>query len=165
MLERLGHAAASEGLDIQTIEGAADRPEGEFDAVMERHLLWTLPDPEGSLRAWHQVAPAGTLVLIEGVWGAADPVEQVKGRMRHGLRRLRGGLPDHHAEYPEQLRAALPLGRGPNPSTLVELVASTGWRRTKILRLADVEWAERMGLPMPERLLGVAPRFALTASS
>jgi SAM-dependent methyltransferase len=165
MLEHLRRANSAEGLDIQIVEGRADQPTGEFDTVMERHLLWTLPDPEGSLRAWRGAAPDGTLVLVEAVWGGADPLEQARVRVRRQLRRLRGGSPDHHAEYPDDLRAALPLGRGPDPSTLVELVASAGWQRTRIVRLADVEWAERADLPMPERLVGVAPRFALTANS
>jgi SAM-dependent methyltransferase len=165
MLDHLRHAQASERLDIRIVEGPADQPDGEFDAIMERHLLWTLPDPEGSLRAWRDVVPDGTLVLVEALWGDADPVEQAKSRLRRQFRRIRGGLPEHHAEYPEELRAALPLGSGTNPSALVDLVVSAGWQRPKLVRLADVEWAERVELPMPERLLGVAPRFALAASS
>ena len=27
-------------------------PEGPFDAIMERHVLWTMPDPVGAVRAW-----------------------------------------------------------------------------------------------------------------
>jgi SAM-dependent methyltransferase len=165
MLEHLRQAAASEELEIEIVEGPADQPDGEFDVVMERHLLWTLCDPERSLRAWRDVAPAGTLVLVEAIWGDADSLEHAKRRLRQYLRRLRGGLSEHHAEYPEQLRAALPLASGTNPSTLVELVASAGWQRPKMVRLGDVEWAEGLDLPMPERLLGVAPRFALMANS
>ncbi len=165
MLEHLRRVAASEGLEIQIVEGRADEPDGEFDAVMERHLLWTLLDPEASLRAWRAAAPAGTLVLVETLWGRADPVERVKGRFRHSLRRLRGGVPEHHAEYPEHVRSGLPLGGGTNPSKLVDLVAAAGWQRPKLVRLSDVEWAERIQLPIPERFLGVTPRFALVASA
>lgn len=165
MLDHLRSAAAPEDLHIEIIEGRADAPKGEFDVVMERHLLWTLPDPQATLRAWRDVAPTGTLFLVESLWGDPDPVERAKRRLRQHLRRLRQGLPDHHADYPEELRSALPLGTGTHPSTLVDLVAAAGWQRPKIFRLADIEWAERMALPMPERLLGVAPRFVLTADA
>jgi SAM-dependent methyltransferase len=165
MLEHLRIAASSEGLEIEIVESRADQPDGEFDVVMERHLLWTLPDPEASLRAWRDVAPTGTLVLVEALWGDADPIERAKGRLRQHLRRLRRGLPDHHAEYSEKLRSALPFGSGTHPSTLVDLVAATGWHSPKVVRLADVEWAERVALPMPERLLGVVPRFVLAADA
>jgi hypothetical protein len=35
----------------------------------------------------------------------------------------------------------------------------------RMRRLRDVEWAMSLGLPLPERLLGVAPRFAIIAGS
>ncbi|MGW0331991.1 class I SAM-dependent methyltransferase [Streptomyces sp. NPDC003011] len=56
---------------------AVDPPVGEerFDAVLVRHVLWTLPDPGRVLRHWRGfLRPGGRLVLIEGVWGTADPV-------------------------------------------------------------------------------------------
>src|SRR5580698_6559665 len=58
MLERLRSKAAAEGLGIEVVEGPAEEPPaGPFDVVIERHLIWTLPDPEAALRAWRRVAP------------------------------------------------------------------------------------------------------------
>jgi SAM-dependent methyltransferase len=38
-----------------------------FDVILARHLLWTLPDPQGALRRWVSLLrPGGRLVLIEG---------------------------------------------------------------------------------------------------
>ncbi|MEU3851261.1 class I SAM-dependent methyltransferase [Streptomyces sp. NPDC029554] len=56
---------------------AAAPPVGEqrFDAVLVRHVLWTLPDPARVLRRWYGLLrPGGRLVLVEGVWGSAHPV-------------------------------------------------------------------------------------------
>ncbi|MFJ7333671.1 class I SAM-dependent methyltransferase [Streptomyces sp. NPDC101110] len=56
---------------------AAAPPVGEqrFDAVLVRHVLWTLPDPGRALRHWYGLLrPGGRLVLVEGVWGSAEPV-------------------------------------------------------------------------------------------
>ena len=70
MLARLRAKAAERGLAMETIEGHAQHPPaGEYDAVVERHLLWTQPDPAAALAAWHAAAPAGRLVVIEGSWG------------------------------------------------------------------------------------------------
>ncbi len=45
-------------------------PAQSVDAVLARHLLWTLPDPVAALRRWVRlVRPGGRLVLVEGVWG------------------------------------------------------------------------------------------------
>ncbi|MEU3891495.1 class I SAM-dependent methyltransferase [Streptomyces sp. NPDC029041] len=56
---------------------AAAPPVGEqrFDAVLVRHVLWALPDPARALRHWRGLLrPGGRLVLVEGVWGAIEPV-------------------------------------------------------------------------------------------
>jgi hypothetical protein len=59
----------------------------------------------------------------------------------------------------------MPLGEGTTPSRLAELVTTAGWRAPRLFRLRDVEWAATVQLPLPERLLGVSPRFLLTASA
>lgn len=165
MLERLAARAASGGADVETVHAAAtEPPEGPFDAVMERHLLWTLPDPLAALRAWHGVAaPGATVVLVESLWGEVDPLERGRVTVRRALGRLRRVAPEHHAEYSPALRRSLPLGTGTPPSRLVEIVAEAGWTAPRLYRLADVEWAERAELDLPERLAGVPPRFAVVA--
>jgi SAM-dependent methyltransferase len=41
------------------------------DAVLARHILWTLPDPHAALAAWAQaLRPGGRLVLVEGRWSS-----------------------------------------------------------------------------------------------
>lgn len=60
------------------LQGDAARPpvDGErYDAVLVRHVLWTLPEPDRVLRRWRDLLrPAGRLVLVEGVWGTVSPV-------------------------------------------------------------------------------------------
>jgi SAM-dependent methyltransferase len=165
MLGHLADSAKASRLAIELVQGPASHPPaGPFDAVVERHLVWTLPDVTGALAAWrHVTEPGAKLLLLESLWGGADPVEAMRGRGREALRRLQRRPPDHHGEYPPQIRAALPLGTGAHPSKLVELVESAGWRRAQLVRLRDVEWATLITRPPLERLLGVTPRFAITA--
>jgi SAM-dependent methyltransferase len=163
MLEALRDSARSEGLDIEILVGPADEPPEGFDAVMERHLLWTLPDPASALGAWRRAAPKGRLVLVESLWGRVDPLETIRSAARHQIRRVRREPPDHHGSYSESVRRALPLGGGTSPSRLVEMAADQGWRRPRLERLRDIEWAERCELPLPERIVGVPPRFAVLA--
>ncbi|MGH9171639.1 MAG: class I SAM-dependent methyltransferase [Acidimicrobiales bacterium] len=166
MLEHLRENASISGVEITTIEGdAADPPSGDFDAVVERHVLWTLPDPRAAVEAWRKVAPAGRLVLLESLWGsAAGAGEQLRSAGHLALRRMRGESSDHHAEYEPALRSELPLGSGTTPDQLATLVESSSWGVARIERLRDVEWATRRALPSAaDRLLGVAPRFAVIA--
>jgi SAM-dependent methyltransferase len=164
MLARLREGAARDGLEVEVVEGRAEEPPpGPFDAVIERHLLWTLPDPGAALAAWRAVAPGGRLVVFAGLWGDADPVERLRRQAQDGLRRLRGDPDDHHRPYDPALCEALPLAGGAHPDRLVELVEGAGWGPVRLERLRDVEWAQLLQLPPSARLLGVTPRFALVA--
>src|SRR4030095_6761915 len=54
---------------MRSVAGAGpEAREGPFDAVMERHVLWTLPDPVGALARWREVS--SRLVLCARIWGA-----------------------------------------------------------------------------------------------
>jgi SAM-dependent methyltransferase len=162
MLGRLAESAAAEGLEVTMVEGpATEPPPGPFDVVVERHLLWTLPDPEAALRAWRQVGER--LVLFESVWGRADPLEAARARLRRRLRQWRGTPPDHHGEYAPWLRRCLPFGAGTPPAAVVAAVRRAGWVRPQVVHLDDVRRAERQALGYPERLVGAVPRFAVTA--
>src|SRR6202140_1437358 len=115
MLAKLAAAAGAEGLDVAVVCAPAHEAPSGFDAVIERHLLWTLPDPDTALRAWRAAAPAGRLVAIESLWGDADCLEAVRGHARKWAQRARGTPPDHHGPYPADVRGALPLGTGTHP--------------------------------------------------
>jgi SAM-dependent methyltransferase len=164
MLDQLARRAAEVGVEVETVVAPADEPPAGFDVVVERHLLWTLPDPAGALAAWRAAAAGGQLLVVESVWGAADPVESVRGRLRAWHDRLRRRPSDHHAEYDPAVRQALPLGSGTPPAAVVAAVEAAGWSAVGVERLADVEWAERFELGVVDRALGVAPRFCVTAT-
>jgi SAM-dependent methyltransferase len=164
MLDRLRAAAGRDDLPVEAVEAAAESPPpGPFDAVVERHLLWTLPDPGAALAAWRAAAPAGRLVLFEGLWGRADPVEHLLEQTREGVRRLRREPDHHHDRYDPAVVEALPLAGGTHPDRLVELVEAAGWGPARLERLRDIEWARLLRQPPAARLLGVTPRFAVVA--
>ena len=55
-------------------------------------------------------------------------------------------------------------GPGTHPRAVTQLVAEAGWTAPRLLRLRDVEWASTLEQRLPERLLGVTPRFAVVAT-
>lgn len=164
MLERLRDAASREDLSIKMVCAPAhEPPAGPFDAVIERLLLWTLPDPQRTLAAWREVSD-GPLVAFEAMWGR-DYIEGLRRRARTLLHRVRRGTPEHHAPYDEHLCHALPLVRAGafSPSTLVDSIRSVGWGEPEVARLRDVEWARKVALPPLDRLLGVSPEYVIAA--
>lgn len=166
MLARLKAKAAERGLDIQAVEtDAMHPPAGSFDAVVERHLIWTLPDPDGALAAWHAVARAGRLVLIEGSWSGrgTSGADQLRLRARVLVNLIRKPASDHHDHYTARMNAALPYPGGLTPDQAVAMVEASPWGRARIERLRDVEWAVKEGLGPLDSLLGTHPRWAVVA--
>lgn len=73
MLAKLQSAAVARGLDITTVAAPAHHPpDGPFDVVTERHLLWTLPRPGGGVDG----------VVRRGAGGSAGAVRRSVGRRR-----------------------------------------------------------------------------------
>lgn len=70
MVERARAKTENFGARFQVGDAAQpDLAAGTFDAVVVRHVVWALPDPQTALDRWIELlAPAGRLVLVEGRW-------------------------------------------------------------------------------------------------
>ena len=166
MLAHAERKAGERGLEGRmrfVIGSATEPPSGPFDAVIERHLLWTLPDPVAALRAWRGVG--ARLVLFEGLWGQTDLGRRARDLVAVALRAIARTPPDHHAPYPEDVLNELPLARSPSPVPLIEVVHEAGWRAVRIKRLRDVEWAARLHEGWPLGWLEERPRYVLVADA
>ncbi|MEV7182478.1 class I SAM-dependent methyltransferase [Kitasatospora sp. NPDC093679] len=75
MIARARAKLAATGLEAAFHVGNADTPparSGGYDALLCRHLAWTLADPPATLRHWVTLLrPGGTLALVEGRWREA----------------------------------------------------------------------------------------------
>jgi SAM-dependent methyltransferase len=164
MLARAREKAAGRGLHVEFAVGPADRPPtGPFDSVVERNMLWTNPDPVGTLASWRKVtAPGGRLLVLEG-YHRSGLLDQLQGALADALRRMLRVPHDHHAHYDDELEAELPLAGQTSPARLIDAARAAGWRAVRLERLRDVEWARRR---LPPRLIHIVeslPLFALVA--
>jgi 2-polyprenyl-3-methyl-5-hydroxy-6-metoxy-1,4-benzoquinol methylase len=73
-------AAAGQIIAFQVMDAAElSLAPGQFDAIVSRHLLWALPEPEQVLRRWAALLrPGGRLVLIEGRWSTGAGLAAAK---------------------------------------------------------------------------------------
>jgi len=119
MLERARAKADASGLAVRFFEGDAeslDLPDERYDLVVERHVIWTVPNPEATLREWYRVLRAGGKVtLIEGAWGRRDQVQ-----------------PDYEA-----IHAALPLYGGRPPEVVTAMLEACGFGTIVVEPLLD----------------------------
>lgn len=76
MVARARAKATAAGVDIAVAVADASDPglaEASQDAVLIRHLAWTLPDPVAAIERWLRLLrPDGRLVMVEGRWGTPD---------------------------------------------------------------------------------------------
>jgi SAM-dependent methyltransferase len=167
MLARAKEKAADRSLDLTFVVGPAEEPPtGPFDAVMARHVVWTLPEPVDALAAWRgAVGLAGRLVIFEGSWGSAGPWDAGRDALASALERAMGIGGDHHAPYPPDVLHRLPLRETTSPAPFVEAVRAAGWSRIRLVRLRDVEWVVERRAPWPIGLLRHRPRYAIVAGS
>jgi len=123
MLAIAQRKAADSGLSATFRRGDAEAPPPDgapYDVVMERHVIWTLPQPRVALRAWQALLrPGGLLILIEGIFEMSD-----------------------RTTYPD-LAAQLPLYGGRPGEELAALLAEEGFVQTTVrpLMVADL-WLE-----------------------
>jgi len=72
MLEKAKANAQQQGLTIDFKIGDAENlpfEDNTFDVVINKWLLWTLPDPEKAIIEWRRVLkPGGCIVIIDGNW-------------------------------------------------------------------------------------------------
>jgi SAM-dependent methyltransferase len=117
MLRKARTKADEAGLHIDLRQGDAEQTpfeNGRFNLVIERHVVWTLPEPARALTDWKRVLrPGGRLVLVEGHW-ASEPG------------------PDY-----QPIVHALPFHGGRPSAELVDAVAGVGFVDVQVERLDD----------------------------
>jgi ubiquinone/menaquinone biosynthesis C-methylase UbiE len=123
MLAEAQRKADTSGLAVTFRLGDAEAPPADgapYDVIVERHLIWTLPQPTEAIRAWHALLkPGGLLVLIEGIFEMSD-----------------------RTVY-QHIEAHLPLYGGCPGEELAALLGAEGFVQTAVVPLMDAAlWTE-----------------------
>ena len=123
MLAEAQRNADHAGLAVTFCFGDAEAPPADgapYDVIVERHVIWTLPQPSEAIRAWHTLLkPGGVLVLIEGIFEMSD-----------------------RTVY-QHIEAHLPLYGGRPGEELAALLETEGFAHTAVVPLMDAAlWTE-----------------------
>jgi SAM-dependent methyltransferase len=153
---------------ITFAEGTADLEtfgSAEFDAVVCRHLLWTLPAPEATLRRWREVlVPSGTAIAIDGTWFGGTVQQRAARRVAGLLRRLTGAPRERgSAIYGTVGADEFPLLGARSAVPTVNAFARAGFVDVRSEYLDGLDAVERSGLSFAERLAQQWRRFVVEA--
>jgi ubiquinone/menaquinone biosynthesis C-methylase UbiE len=157
MLDQARARAAEAGVAIAWREGDAQEmpfPDDAFDAVISRHVLWTMPEPALALREWTRVTqPGGRVLWFDTIMPRPAwldrPRREVARLVRALSRRTDHAEPHHyHADMYDQL----PL-RGLTTWEPLPIVAREAGLPAPNLRLLPaLTRAERSALPLDRRV-------------
>jgi ubiquinone/menaquinone biosynthesis C-methylase UbiE len=131
MLAQARRRAMDAGLAVTWLEGDAEAPPVEpdsFDAVVSRHLIWTLIAPERAIGAWRNaLQPGGLIAVLDGWYPRRRLPIRWAGAAAGRLMKRGGATSDarEHPYRPDQL-ARLPLARQSGTGDIVDVM--TGGR-------------------------------------
>jgi SAM-dependent methyltransferase len=170
MLVQARRRALDAGLAVTWLEGDAQAPPvepGSFDAVISRHLVWTLAAPERAIAAWRErLRPDGLVAVIDG-WYARRPLPfrlaaVAAGRLVKGSRA--GSDTREHPYRPDQL-ARLPLAHQSGTGAIADAMTAAGLTHIRVRPLVEIERIERAHQSLVERLADPWSRYLATARS
>jgi ubiquinone/menaquinone biosynthesis C-methylase UbiE len=144
-------------------------PDGIYDAIVCRHLVWTLTDPDRAFAEWHRVLkPGGKLVIFDGDWAQQTTLGRWATKAIALYDRLNGGPPKsdptlsgRHAAIMNQL----PFGDGLRFEMLSPRLAAAGFTGMEKASHSPIAKAQRRTASLRDRLRTlVYSRFILTAT-
>lgn len=167
MIER---ASRKHGSDVRFYLGDAENtmlPDGCYDAVVCRHLVWTLLAPEDAFRDWLRVLkPGGRLVIVDGNWQHQALAAKVAAQVAKLWDRIVPRTVLHDAAAHRLIEDQLYFREGLLPGRLAGMVRDAGFTEVRVgplrgilaSQLRTAGWRDRLGL-----LQSLGRSFMLTA--
>jgi ubiquinone/menaquinone biosynthesis C-methylase UbiE len=157
MLEKSRCNADRLRLAVDFMHGDAENlpfDDGSFDIVMNRYLLWTLPDPKTAVNEWSRVVKSGgKLILIDGRWH--NPAIHMR------LRRFIGSMivlltenrnPRMFMSHYATIKDQLPFFNGITPNNVVDLLTEVGLRNISVNNLEKLREFETKNRPLSYKI-------------
>ncbi|KGD87600.1 MULTISPECIES: methyltransferase domain-containing protein [Rhizobium/Agrobacterium group] len=131
-------------------------PDASYDAVVCRHLVWTLTEPEQALADWCRVLkPGGKLLIFDGDWARPTPVGKFASYAIRLIDRLSGIDPHYDgamSDRHQNIMAWLPFGEGLTVERLKPLVEAAGFEDIEISSHRPIAAAQRKTANLRNRL-------------
>lgn len=168
--EMLARARAKHGERARILAGDAERlldDDASYDALVTRHLVWTLTDPEAAFAEWFRVLkPGGKLLVIDGDWINRSWLQTVLNRAATFLRECSGATA--HAtdrEAFDSITKRFFFRDGLSFERLAGMLRQAGFARTEPADYRQVVRAQQRHAALHDALrLASSTRFALLAT-
>lgn len=143
-------------------------PDAAYDAIVCRHLVWTLTAPQATFREWLRLLkPGGRLLVYDGDWTKPSPTGRLFAYLVSLIDRIQGADPYYDgamSEKHEMIMRALPFGEGLTCERLGPLLAEAGFEAIRHIPHDGIARAQRKTACLRNRLrTRVYRRFILSA--
>lgn len=144
-------------------------PDDSYDAVICRHLVWTLTEPEQALADWFRVLkPGGKLLVFDGNWTKPTRVGRLASLAVRWLEHFIGHDPYYDGAMSEKhadVMTRLPFCEGLTAERLQPLVQAAGFENVGLPSHRSIAIAQRKTADLRNRLRTLFyRRFILVAS-
>jgi ubiquinone/menaquinone biosynthesis C-methylase UbiE len=144
-------------------------PDAAYDAVVCRHLVWTLTAPQETFREWLRLLkPGGRLLVYDGDWTAPSPTGRLFAWLVSLIDRMQGADPYYDgamSDKHEQIMRALPFGDGLTYGRLAPMLKEAGFADIRYIAHDGIAKAQRRTASLRNRLrTRVYRRFILSAA-
>ncbi|MEA1864463.1 MAG: class I SAM-dependent methyltransferase [Euryarchaeota archaeon] len=153
MIKRAKKKAHDLGVEAEFKLGDAENlsfETGSFDAIVNRAVLWTLPNPEKALAEWRRVLkPGGRLCFF-----LHEPhPDGITDRFRRQLGNIVSLIAERRNPWNslydrEKLGAELPFRGGVKPSVITKLIGKSGFERVSAEPMVEIGRLKREGMPL-----------------
>jgi ubiquinone/menaquinone biosynthesis C-methylase UbiE len=167
MLEKARENARAMNLKIDFIHADGEKlpfEEESFDLLVNRHLLWTLPNPKKAAEEWTRVLKRnGRILAIDGAW--FDP--SMDATLRRGLSKAtafisNGNIPSFFSVFGKHynpIRRMLPLYSNSKPNRICSLFEEAGLSNISFKYLLDIHQFQNNSASFLYRIAHKEPTF------
>ena len=172
MLERARRKAQERGLDARYLMGDAEDtrlPDNDFDVIMTRHLVWTLPDPAAAFADWFRVLkPGGRLLIVDADTALRSRKARLLQRIATVLKRFGKAMqsPGVDPQVHNRIVSQVHFSGGAQAEAIAALLTAAGFTAVTIDRdHRKIRRAQARHMPLHQCLSRAAQdRYAISAA-
>ncbi|HWQ67656.1 MAG TPA: class I SAM-dependent methyltransferase [Methanospirillum sp.] len=134
-----------------------------FDLVINRHLLWTLPNPKKALAEWKRVLrPGGTVAIIDGLWKTGSLTDQFRKTVANLGVLITEQKNQFGRYYSPDITETLPHPYGMNSDTALSYVRDAGFSDLNLVPMKGIMDIQRKHMPISRRISHQMPYYLIT---
>jgi ubiquinone/menaquinone biosynthesis C-methylase UbiE len=143
-------------INVKFMVGDAEAPpvkNDSFDAVVTRHVLWTLPEPQKAMKNWVKTLKAGGKVIaIDGRWNDGKVDTRLRRMVHKFLVTIIERCDRSIDKYSPETTARLPHLNGVPPKKTQEYMEQAGLHNVQFSDLSNIVEIQKKHMPFRYRI-------------